>query len=137
MELSKLTTAKGGTPSRVASSNKADIKQSVANSGRTIKTSTPSETVKISQKAVERGANRTTSRNIEQTLQDVRGEMAKVSVALSGKETDYTINSDNEVIIKIRDRATGEQIKQIPSEESVAAKKAFRQITEKLFDKTI
>jgi len=57
-----------------------------------------------------------------------------VELEPAGTYNDYTVNSDNEVVVKVRNRETGDQVKQIPSKEYIAAKRAFRQMVEKLFD---
>ncbi len=62
---------------------------------------------------------------------------ASVKLEPAGTYNDYTVNSDNEVIVKVRNRETGSQVKQIPSEEYVSAKRAFRQMVEKIFDTKI
>ena len=54
-----------------------------------------------------------------------------------GKYNDYTVNSDHELVITVRERVTGKEIKQIPSEEELAVKEAFRRGTEHIIDETV
>jgi len=54
-----------------------------------------------------------------------------------GKYNDYTVNSAHEMVITVRERFTGKEIKQIPSEEAVAAKEAHRRGTEHIIDETV
>ena len=54
-----------------------------------------------------------------------------------GKYSDYTVNSDHEMVVTVRERVTGKEIKQIPSEEALAIRHAFRQVTEHIIDETV
>ena len=60
----------------------------------------------------------------------------KISAA-SGNVRDYTVNSENELVIKVKDGQTEMEIRQIPSKESQAARHAFREVVDKLFDETV
>ena len=54
-----------------------------------------------------------------------------------GKYSDYTVNSDHEMVVTVRERVTGKEIKQIPSDEVLAARHAHRKVTEHIIDETI
>jgi len=54
-----------------------------------------------------------------------------------GKYSDYTVNSDHELVITVRERVTGKEIKQIPTDEELAAKHAYRRVVEGIIDETV
>lgn len=54
-----------------------------------------------------------------------------------GKYNDYTVNSDHEVVITVRERVTGKEIKQIPSDEALAVRHAYRKVMEHIIDETV
>lgn len=54
-----------------------------------------------------------------------------------GKYNDYTVNSEHELVITVRERFTGKEIKQIPSKEVLAAKHAHRRAVERIFDEKV
>ncbi len=54
-----------------------------------------------------------------------------------GKYSDYTVNSDHEMVITVRERVTGKEIKQIPSEEALAARHAHRRVMDTIIDETV
>lgn len=54
-----------------------------------------------------------------------------------GNYNDYAVNSDHEMVITVRERVTGKEIKQIPSEEALAVRQAYRKVTEHIIDETV
>lgn len=54
-----------------------------------------------------------------------------------GKYNDYTVNSDHEMVVTVRERVTGKEIKQIPSDEALAVRQAYRRVTEHIIDETV
>ncbi len=54
-----------------------------------------------------------------------------------GKYSDYTVNSEHELVITVRERFTGKEIKQIPSKEVLAARHAHRRVVERIFDEKV
>lgn len=54
-----------------------------------------------------------------------------------GKYNDYTVNSDHEMVVTVRERVTGKEIKQIPSDEALAARQAIREATDHIIDETV
>jgi len=54
-----------------------------------------------------------------------------------GKYNDYTVNSEHELVITVRERVTGKEIKQIPSDEELAARHAYRRVVEGIIDETV
>jgi len=56
------------------------------------------------------------------------------SSGYTDKQYDYTLNPDHDLIIKVKERNTNKEIKQIPSKEVQAYRRAFREIVDKLLD---
>ena len=54
-----------------------------------------------------------------------------------GKYSDYTVNSDHEMVVTVRERVTGKEIKQIPSDEELAIRQAYRRVTANIIDETV
>lgn len=54
-----------------------------------------------------------------------------------GKYNDYKVNSDHEMVVTVRERVTGKEIKQIPSEEALAIRQAYRRVTAHIIDETV
>ncbi len=52
----------------------------------------------------------------------------------TGKQYDYTLNADHDLVIKVKERDTNKEIRQIPSKEAQAYRRAFRAIVDKLLD---
>ncbi len=50
------------------------------------------------------------------------------------KQYDYTLNRDHDLVIKVKERSTDKEIRQIPSKEAQAYRRAFRAIVDRLLD---
>ena len=79
---------------------------------------------------------------LRKAAREIEAESASQSVEPDddrdyGKYSDYTVNSDHEMVVTVRERVTGKEIKQIPSEEALATRKAFRKVTEHIIDETV
>lgn len=57
--------------------------------------------------------------------------------SLYGKYYDYTVNSDHELVIKVRERFTGKEIRQIPTKEALAIRHGLRKVMELFIDETV
>lgn len=69
-------------------------------------------------------------------VEGASGKQSEISQnsGYTGKRYDYTFNVEHDLIIKVRDRNSNEEIKQIPSKETQAYRRAFREIVDKLLD---
>ena len=55
----------------------------------------------------------------------------------AGNYLDYTVNSDNELVIKVKNRNNGSEVRQIPSKAAQAVKQAIRDGISQLFDEQV
>lgn len=58
------------------------------------------------------------------------------STPIVGNRYDYAVDSENGVVVTVRHPETDEEIKQIPSKEVQAAKRAYHSVVDRLFDET-
>ena len=80
-----------------------------------------------------------------ETVAKLRRETAKTEAptsiakpySLYGKYYDYTVNSEHELVIKVRERFTGKEIRQIPSKEALAIRHGLRKVMELFIDETV
>lgn len=80
-----------------------------------------------------------------EAVDKLRSEPAKIEApasipkpySLYGKYYDYTVNSDHELVIKVRERFTGKEIRQIPSKEALAIKHGLRKVMELFIDEMV
>jgi len=66
-----------------------------------------------------------------------RPEMNFSEPEKAGNYLDYTVNSDNELVIKVKNRNNGSEVRQIPSKAAQAVKQAIRDGISQLFDKQV
>jgi len=77
-------------------------------------------------------AEKIEERNTERSRETVKENDKPVEK--SGKYLDYTLNSDNELVIRVREGYNGKEIRQIPSKAAQAARRGFRKVMDILFD---
>ncbi|GMT42140.1 MAG: hypothetical protein IEMM0002_0551 [bacterium] len=64
---------------------------------------------------------------------DVRPENVS-NEGYTAKYYDYTVNSDHDLVVKVRDLETRDEIRQIPSKEVQSFKRAYNKVVARFFD---